>query len=72
MAKKRGGDAEFGRQFEKAAVNRRRRAEGSRTVTVFYDGDDDSIIVEFSTGGSVEMARALLDELEGNAPADLA
>jgi len=41
-------------------------------VTAFYDGDDDSIIAEFNTGGSVEIPRSLLDELAGAAPTDLA
>jgi hypothetical protein len=72
MAKKRVGDAEFERRYETAVVRGKVRAQGPRAVAVFYDEDDDALVLEFSTGGSVEIPRALLGELDGAAPSDLA
>lgn len=72
MAKKRVGGADFERQYDAAVMLGKVRAQGPRAVAVFYDEDDDAIVLEFSTGGSVEIPRALLGELAGAAPPDLA
>ena len=72
MAKKRVGDAEFERQYGAAVARSRVRAQGPSPVAVFYDRDDDAVILEFSTRGSVEIPRGLLGELSGASPAQLA
>jgi hypothetical protein len=72
MAKKRVGDAEFERQYETATALGKVRAQGPRAVAVFYDEEDDAVVLEFSTRGAVEIPRTLLGELAGAAPSDLA
>lgn len=72
MAKKKVSDEQFERQYEAATVRGRERARRPRAVAVFYDRDDDALILEFSTGGSVEIPRGLLGELSKAKPTELA
>lgn len=72
MAKKRVSDAEFERQYEAAVKRGRARDRGPRAVAASYDDKDNCIVLEFSTGASVEIPCVLLDELNGAKPEEVA
>jgi hypothetical protein len=72
MVKKRVSNVEFEREYAAAVERGRQRAAGPRAKAVFYDKDEDAIVLKFSTGGSIEIPRGLLDELDDARPEELA